>query len=710
MRSLISVLIFSAVILFINSENLFSQIISLPDQSIPAVYDPENNLSKTPEQNFSKEELSIMDEMVRLKSGNTSANRDKISELQIRLEKLNGSTVTMPGTISLSSSSGQDVKAEFQNDQIPLNTIYKSLEGSIKAIATQVEQRSPGNGAIWVIVAAGRTDSGAGATPDTLILFKSVNNGSTYSMIKRIALSTGVKVNYDQMDFEIIEPSVSSKIIHLVFGFKKYTIGGSTRAGLLSFNTSDLSYQATELAFSGSGLVSNNYFFPRITSDNSQYQDAAFITIAVTQDSTDGINHYQLSKTCRINNPYIISPPVTYLSKTILLTFYGLSNSPQTDVAYYNSGGAADGDSIVYVISGFAQLEHAVIICKAYSSTFTYPALRKSLVDFSHFKEFARIASNGGVDQKKLMIVFTEYYPNGSDNVFQLNSYRTSDGVNWSKSTLFGGGSNFFKIKSPDIIGRRNTDGKFYVSLKVETPLKDAVASIHVDNFVTKTIAVDLNNQLTKFKASPKPSFRYVNNDSCLTIWPTNSSVYSSGGNKAIITGIIFYIEGIYKPDNLYGSLDMTTGYLRSSVIPYNKIDSAKSYNLTNFTFTNSTSGSYYISVKSRNSIETWYYQPVNLKDSISNPSLNFSNSISNAYGSNQKLVNNSPVTYAFYSGDVNQDGIIDVADLVSINNDANNFITGYVNTDVNGDDIVDVSDVVISFNNSSNFVSVIRP
>jgi len=398
------------------------------------------------------------------------------------------------------------------------------------------------------------------------------------------------------------------------------------------------------------------------------------------------------------------------LSQTIIPTFYGLSSSPHTDVAYYNSNGAVSGDSIVYVISGFAQLEHVVIICKSYANTFTYPAYRQSLLDLNHFKEYARIASNGGIDQKKLMIVFTEYYPNGSDNIYQLNSYKTSDGVSWSKTALMGGGSNFFKIKCPDIIGRRNTDGKFYISSKVETPLKDAVTSIHIDNFVLKTIAVDLNNQVTKFKSSPKPSFRYVNNDSCLTIWPTNSSVYSSGGNKAIKIVILFYIEGIYKPGNIYGSLDMTTAYLRNSVFPYNKIDSAKSYNRTNFTFTYTSSGNYYISVKSRNSIETWYYQPVNLVDSIGNASIDFSNLISKAYGNNQKLVNSSPVTYAFYSGDINQDGIIDVADLVSINNDANNFIIGYVNTDVNGDEIVDVSDVVITFNKSNNFISVITP
>ncbi|MDQ3020683.1 MAG: hypothetical protein M3R36_08945 [Bacteroidota bacterium] len=65
---------------------------------------------------------------------------------------------------------------------------------------------------------------------------------------------------------------------------------------------------------------------------------------------------------------------------------------------------------------------------------------------------------------------------------------------------------------------------------------------------------------------------------------------------------------------------------------------------------------------------------------------------------------------YCIYSGDVNQDGTVDIADGSSIENDAYNFVSGYVLTDLNGDSFTDVSDTAIADNNAFNLVSKIVP
>ena len=62
------------------------------------------------------------------------------------------------------------------------------------------------------------------------------------------------------------------------------------------------------------------------------------------------------------------------------------------------------------------------------------------------------------------------------------------------------------------------------------------------------------------------------------------------------------------------------------------------------------------------------------------------------------------------YSGDVNQDDIIDASDIGLIDNDAFNFVSGYIPTDLTGDGTADGSDASIADNNAWNFVSVIRP
>ena len=72
--------------------------------------------------------------------------------------------------------------------------------------------------------------------------------------------------------------------------------------------------------------------------------------------------------------------------------------------------------------------------------------------------------------------------------------------------------------------------------------------------------------------------------------------------------------------------------------------------------------------------------------------------------------VDASPVKYAVYSGDVNNDGTIDLNDVLSVYNGASVFSTGYVVNDVNGDNIVDLNDILITYNNSAAFVAVARP
>ncbi|MBK7253169.1 MAG: hypothetical protein IPI04_04415 [Ignavibacteria bacterium] len=86
------------------------------------------------------------------------------------------------------------------------------------------------------------------------------------------------------------------------------------------------------------------------------------------------------------------------------------------------------------------------------------------------------------------------------------------------------------------------------------------------------------------------------------------------------------------------------------------------------------------------------------------------STSQSQAFGNNLRLVNNTPVRYAVYSGDTNQDGAIDASDLSNTDNDAVNSLTGYVNTDVTGDNFVDAQDISIVDNNAISSVSVVRP
>jgi hypothetical protein len=65
---------------------------------------------------------------------------------------------------------------------------------------------------------------------------------------------------------------------------------------------------------------------------------------------------------------------------------------------------------------------------------------------------------------------------------------------------------------------------------------------------------------------------------------------------------------------------------------------------------------------------------------------------------------------YAMYSGDVNQDGAIDLLDINSTENDAADFLFGYNVTDCNGDGATDLLDINTTENNASLFIFYARP
>ena len=172
--------------------------------------------------------------------------------------------------------------------------------------------------------------------------------------------------------------------------------------------------------------------------------------------------------------------------------------------------------------------------------------------------------------------------------------------------------------------------------------------------------------------------------------------------------------QGFYNASGRLNKRDTVTVYLRQEFAPYSLVDSAESVidSVTfsgTFRFYNSPAGNYLISVKHRNSIETWsaYSVPFFIYGDMP---FDFIYLQESAYGNNMIFVGQTFYPYAIYSGDVNQDGVVDGTDAALIDNDAANFGSGYLPTDLNGDDVTDGSDAVIADNNAANFVTVIRP
>jgi len=185
-----------------------------------------------------------------------------------------------------------------------------------------------------------------------------------------------------------------------------------------------------------------------------------------------------------------------------------------------------------------------------------------------------------------------------------------------------------------------------------------------------------------------------------------------SSGTSAVIG---MAIQGFYNSaSNRLNMLDTVRVYFRNSSPPYNVIDSGISIldSVTlnaSFVLPSLTTGTYFLQIKHRNSIETW--SSIGVSYTSGNTLVySFLTSTAQAFGSNMIQVDASPLRFAIYGGDVNQDGTIDATDVSLIDNDAQNFISGYVLTDITGDRFADGSDFAIADNNAANFVSVVIP
>jgi PKD repeat protein len=116
--------------------------------------------------------------------------------------------------------------------------------------------------------------------------------------------------------------------------------------------------------------------------------------------------------------------------------------------------------------------------------------------------------------------------------------------------------------------------------------------------------------------------------------------------------------------------------------------------------FSSAISGSFYIAVKGNNFIQTWSANPQTVGAAPLNYS--FTTSASQAYGSNMVNVGGA---WAFYSGDITQDELIEFSDYSLWEIDAFNFAFGVYTTDLNGDGLVEFSDYGIWETNANKFI-----
>lgn len=635
-----------------------------------------------------------------------SGNIVEAEKLNKELTELTGDVISVGENIPVSDITYEENSIE--NDNTTTISLLSTHDMTFNEFETVTEQIGPTAGRIWAIYRWKKF--GAQQTDPMYCTFKFSDNGGTLwkHYITFSYISTLI-MDGNNMEAEFLYHStLNRKKLFVTFP----TSGGfnSNYVGMLSINADTINPVPVFSAHYWSA-VNKTYHSPKMTSDNSVYLTVPYIYICAAEIyDENSFTRQNAIRAARCTNPFAGNPTLTLNMSDYTPIRLGY-HTEQFDYAYFRNN---SNDSLFLIVRSIDKkaLDFYKSQINSSSSASYAGSLSYSGIDFYS----PRVASDGN---KNIMIAMHFYFTPNDKDVISFYSSGGSKGP----YTLSAVSSYFENESDPQITGRYYSNGTFYCSVKkIHENSGSIVYAKHNKNGQQNYYELQ-NDSLSGYNSyDSKPGFRFVNGDSCFAIWKGNGKLYSSAGcndsgsyNFSKNLRLRIFMEATYSPvTNVMTKSETVSVYVRNATAPFNIIDSCTSLVDVNgfgyFDFSKiNNQVNYYLVVKTKNTIETWSAAG---GQKFSNNYLNYDFTISKnrAFGSNQKYLFFNYSVYTIYSGDVNQDGIIDITDAGKIGNDANNFVTGNVATDLNGDGLVDVSDAVFADNNSFNFVGLVRP
>ena len=459
-------------------------------------------------------QTKLEQQIMNLKIEGKPENRELISNLNSELEKITGNTATkfIPNYGGTMTYVNKPVEHPLSDDITNIR-LYNNTAREIKGMATCTEQTGANAGRIWIFY-----NFSAGTTsPDSFKVIYSANGGSSWFTYVTGNIRPYDKVNYDDLDMELIENTTGSKFLMVVYGQR--ADGGSGRwfTGGLIINITSFNGSFFDFSWPGDDPA-KRYYNIRITSDNATYPATAYTYLVCSFDSLNAGNYrVNTQKYARCLNPYTANPSFTYQGdKFWWYNTNGPANYERTlysDIAYFKHG---TGDS---VIVSFSNIPDSTRIFFSKADINGNPsngsgATSQGGSESSDQKQWARLSSNGN-DNGSIICVFRQF-TNNNWNVKYFRTTNFGDFSDVNQSILWGSDAN--TNYQPDIAARRNGDSHFFTFNTIST--EDSVHYIKVtsDGTTSHTELMNYFPQVSPEQGS-KPGIRFADNDSCFTVY-----------------------------------------------------------------------------------------------------------------------------------------------------------------------------------------------
>jgi hypothetical protein len=500
-------------------------------------FDPNDVSGINPIRQKSVQQIQLEEQIRNLKNTDNESVRAQLSELNKQLGIISGNFETKPaGYNSGGIEPSRDIPFTYDN---PIGNVrlYNNSTNFIKGLATYTEQRGANIGRIWVVYAFSANTS----SPDSLRIVYSTNNGLTWVPYANAWLGGTSKINYDEIDAEIIENTTGDKYLWIVFGYRATGGTGRWQSGGLIMNISTFAGNFFTLAWPGDDAA-KRYYRPRIVSDNAYWPSLAYTYIVCSFDSLNATNvRINTQKYARCTNPYTTTPTIAYQGQKFWWfqsgTAQNLIRDLHSDIAYFRNGA---NDS---VIVSFSNVPDSTKIFFAKADISGNPPTGSVGAGGSiggsqpnDRKQFARLSSNG-FDNGSVVCVFRQF----SGNNWNVKYFRTNNYGNFTtiagQSILWGSSAN--TNYQPDIVGVRNANNHRFTFNTISTT--DSVHHVNVTTAGGTHHIFNMNGtSLVSGVQGSKPAIRLVSGDTCMSIYAATGpyNVWAAYGCTGPITNI----------------------------------------------------------------------------------------------------------------------------------------------------------------------------
>ena len=185
--------------------------------------DPEDVSGLPDKMEITAEEKQLINEIQQLRQADDRSKLNQILQLEDQLESLNPNSISKPAEYYGGSvAPGGNEIHTFIPEAIGNVEIFNSGSSFISSMATATEQIGATAGRIWVAFSIQK--SGAA---DSLRVYYSDNNGLDWVWYAQAKLGGTDRINWDEMDMEIIENSSGEKYIWIVYGYRNDMVQAS---------------------------------------------------------------------------------------------------------------------------------------------------------------------------------------------------------------------------------------------------------------------------------------------------------------------------------------------------------------------------------------------------------------------------------------------------------------------------------------------------